>query len=719
MKKERILFLNAIIVLLLTACGSKPLNNPYDHKAEQGDTYYAAFSEQPKSLDPARSYVVNEHIFTGAVYEPPLQYHYLKRPYALVPLTAKALPIVSYYDKKGQLLPRDCHPSEVAYSVYRIHIKPNILYQPHPAFVEMHTRIDARRVNTLADFPYEGTRELKAADYVYEIKRLAHPKVNSPIFGLMAKHIVGLQTYSKRLSRIVKKNPNAWVDLRQYPLEGAKVVDKYTYEIKVQGVYPQLYYWLAMPFFAPLPWEADKLYHQPGFAEKNITLDWFPVGTGPFMLTENNPNARMVLKRNPNFHGEGYPTEGELEDEKGGLLALAGKPLPFVDQFIFTLEKENIPRWTKFLQGYYDQSSIASDNFDQAVQMDPQGKALLTPLLKDKQMHLYTAVAPSIFFIGFNMLDPVVGGYSPKQQMLRQAISIAINYEEFIAVFLNGRGLVAQGPLPPGTFGYESGESGINPFVYEWEKGHGQRKSLEVAKALLAKAGYPGGHNAVTGEPLMLTYDVGAGLGGDDSAWLNWVRKQFSQLGIPLQIRATPYNRFQEKIRTGNVQLFFSGWLADYPDPENFFMLLYGPHGKVKTGGENISNYENNTFDRLFEKMKILPNNQERRDIIKKMMRVIQKDAPWVWGFHPKVYQLSQGWLGPQKLSGLSSNTLKYITVDPRERAKLRQLWNQPHWLPVLILVILLFLCITPFAVYYWLHIFCKKRLPKRQKGGH
>jgi oligopeptide transport system substrate-binding protein len=82
------------------------------------------------------------------------------------------------------------------------------------------------------------------------------------------------------------------------------VVDRHTYRIRLKGKYPQFLYWLAMPFFAPVPWEADLFHAQPGHGERNLTLDWYPIGTGPYMLSENDPNARMVLARNPNFREE-------------------------------------------------------------------------------------------------------------------------------------------------------------------------------------------------------------------------------------------------------------------------------------------------------------------------------------------------------------------------------------------------------------------------------
>ena len=214
-----------------------------------------------------------------------------------------------------------------------------------------------------------------------------------------------------------------------------------------------------MPFFAPIPWEVTYFYAQKGMAERNISLDWYPVGTGPYMLIDNNPNRQMILERNPNFHDEFYPSDGEPGDAEKGYLQNSGKKLPFINEVIFTLDRESIPRWNKFMQGYYDLSEIGADSFDQAIHLDNDGSAHLTRALQKKDMQLSTAISPSIYYTGFNMLDPVSGGYSEAQQQLRRAIAIALDEEEFINIFLNGRGIPAQGPIPPGIFGYQSGRS--------------------------------------------------------------------------------------------------------------------------------------------------------------------------------------------------------------------------------------------------------------------
>jgi ABC-type transport system substrate-binding protein len=696
----------------VSACGGNPWNSPYPAADAEKNILYAAFAERPKHLDPVQSYSSNEILFTAQIYEPPLQYHYLKRPYELIPATATKMPEVHYFDEKGARLGDNVDAGQIAFTVYEISIKSGIRYQPHPAFARnpqgefLYHRLgaeDVRGIYRLSDFPQTGSRELTAADYVFQIKRLAHPRLHSPIFGLMSDYIVGLKEYAATLEMAAKEQSTerreqggqsgreqdgeGYLDLTRYPLEGVEVVDRYTYRIKIKGKYPQFRYWLAMPFFAPIPWEAERFYSQKGLSEKNINLDWYPVGTGPYMLSENNPNRIMVLEKNPNFHGETYPSEGMPGDAQGGLLKDAGKPLPFIEKVIYSREKESIPRWNKFLQGYYDASNIGSDSFDQAVQLTGQGEATVTEAMKEQGIRLETAVATSTNYVGFNMFDPVVGGVGKRgresARKLRQAISIAVDYEEYVSIFANGRGIPAQGPIAPGIAGHREGKEGINPVVYEWVDGRPRRKPIEVAKALLAEAGYPNGISARTGEPLVLYFDVTA-RGAEDKSSLDWMRKQFQKLNIQLVVRSTDYNRFQDKIRKGNAQIFEWGWNADYPDPENFLFLLHGPQQKVGNDGENASNYSNPEYNRLFEQMKNMENGPVRQKIIDRMVDILRHDAPWLWGYHPKDYGLYHSWYGNVKPNRLSNNNVKYLRIDGVLREQKRREWNEPSVWPAI-----------------------------------
>lgn len=698
-------------LIFATGCGDRPLNDPYPAEQKDAKILYSAFAERPKHLDPARAYSSNEYEIVAQVYEPLYQYHYLKRPYTLVPLTAENLPEPRYFDRDGHPLPSDAPEPAIAFSEYDIAVKPGIRFQPHPAFAKTpegrfryHALTDAElaTIGTLADFAAADARELTAEDYAYQAKRLMHPAVHSPIAELMKERIVGLKELGDKLETDyrARADKNGFFDLRGYTVEGFRAIDARRLKIRLYGKYPQFRFWLAMPFFAPMPWEADAFFSQPGLLAKNVSLDWYPVGTGAFMLTENNPNRRMILRRNPNFRDEPYPAEGDPGDAEKGLLRDAGQKMPFIDQVTFTLEKETIPYWNKFLQGYYDASGLASDNFDQAVTFVGQGGPELTPDMKEKNIELLTAVNASSFYMGFNMLDPVVGGYGERAAKLRRAIAIAVDFEEFIAIFANGRGVPAQGPIPPGIYGYEEGEAGYNPYVYDWIDGAPRRKSAEEAKRLLAEAGYPGGVDAATGKPLVLYYDVSAA-GPDSKANLNWYRKQFAKIGIQLVLRATDYNQFQQKMASGAAQIFSWGWNADYPDPENFLFLLHGPNVKVGAGGENAANYKNPRYDALFERMRNMDDGPERLALIRQMLDILRQDSPWLFGYHPKSFSLHHDWFRNLKPNLMANNELKYQRIDAELRARKRAEWNRPVYWPVPLGVLTLALAALPAWLGY------------------
>ena len=616
----------------------------------------------------------------------------------------------------------------MARAVYELRVKRGVMYQEHPAFARdaagkpLYSGLDEKGllgVSGPEDFKVKGTRELTADDFIYQIMRLADPQVESPVLSILEKYILGLKEYSDALrvdleeirakrraaaglayNQAVDEEQNPIIlDFWKHPLPGVEKVDSHTFRIILKTKYPQFVYWLAMPFFSPMPREAAEFYKQGALAQRNITIDRFPVGTGPYVMATFNPNMEIALARNKNFHYEPFPEEGEAEDEKAGLLKHAGQKLPFMDRIVFKLEKEAIPRWNKFLQGYYDNSGISSDSFDQAVSMSTTGKPGLTEEMSERGMRLLTSVRPSTYYSGFNMLDDVVGGYTPEKQKLRQAISIALDYEEYIEIFNNGRGMSAMSALPPDIFGYKEGREGLNPYVYDWDEARKRpaRKSIEEARRLLAEAGYPGGRDR-DGRPLVITFD-NPWTGADSTPMINWYIKKFALLGIQLENRTTDYNRFQEKMFRGNFQFFSWGWNADYPDPENFFFLLVGSNSKVAHQGENAANYSNPEFDRLFKVMENMDNGPERQKVIDEMMALARADAPWVWGFHPVAFSLQHGWVENVKPNPMANNTMKYIKIDAARRQARRDEWNRPNVWPVVAVIAILAISSLPAII--------------------
>ena len=638
-----------VLILLLAGCSELPWNDPYPYEDPVGNTLYSAFSERPKHLDPAKSYSSTEWPLLCQIVEPPVEYHYLKRPYVLQPLTAVRLPSVKYYNHLDQEIDENTS-DDILYSIYEIQIKPGIYFEQHPAFVKNAEGVliyhdmpyaQAKRYRSIAEFKEKATKELTAEDYVYQIKRLAEPHLHSPIYGIMSRNIEGLSELRKALQKSETGGSNVEQDLRPYVLSGVTLVDRYTYRIRIKGHYPQFIFWLAMPFFSPVPFEVAHFFAQPAFVHHNLSLDWYPVGTGPYTLKDNNPDRRMVLSKNTQYR---KPTAS------------------MVDKVIYTLEKESVPYWNKFLQGYYDSAGILSDNFASAIRFNQIGEAELTDSMKKKGIQLKLSVSPQVFYWGFNMLDNTVGGYTEKARSVRRAISMAFDVQEYIDIFLNGRGIEAYGPIPPDIFGFDT------------QKRLPTKNSL-LAKALLKTAGYPNG--------LTVYFDTVASGNPDEIEIHQWIVKQLNKIEVKVVFRTTDYNRFQEKVRAGVTQIFFWGWNADYPDPENFLFLLYSPNGSVIGGGENTSNYNNPHYDDLFQKMRGLKDGPERLKIIKEMVGILQKDSPWIWGFYPKTFALYHEWMQGVKPSGLINNTLQYVSLNPELRAQQRVLWNQPVLWPL------------------------------------
>ncbi len=695
--------------LLLAACN----NSPWPDGAAATNTIFNSFDERsPRYLDPTASYSNPETPYTYSAYEPLYAYHYLKRPYELIPKAAEAVAKPFYLDKAGQRLPDDAPAEQIAESVYDVHIKKGILYAPHPAFAKNDkgeylyhhlTREQLGDKRSPWEFEKQGTRELVADDYVYAFKRHGTTRIETPIFAIFSEYMIGLKEYGELIKAEDKKllaglpessQDKPFLDFRQWPLAGAQALDAHTLRMRIKGKYPQWKYWLAMTFTSPVPWEADAFYARPGMNANGLSLVRWPVGTGPYMMTEYVQDRRHVMKRNPNFRGEPYPCEGEPADKAAGLLADCGKTMPFADTVVSTIIKEKVPRKEMFKQGYLDIPEIERPEWGVEFRVDMDDSEKVAALYKERGFAFPQTTDINNWYLGFNWLDPVVGkGDTPEQQVknrkLRHALSIAIDWEEgYGKIFRAKGGVAAHGPVPPGVFGSREGTpEGFNPVTHKLVDGKVVRRPIEDAKRLLAEAGYPNGRDAKSGKPLVLNYDYQRTPTPELKSELDWMVKQFGKLGVQLEIRATDYNQFQDKVLKGKQQIFWWGWLADYPDAENFLFLLYGPNNKFPNQGENTANYLNPEYDRLYRIMQTLEDGPEKQKVIDQMVVIAREDAPWAWGYWPYVALAFQPWAHNGKPSILVRDLAKYYRVDPALRVARQAEWNHPVWWPLLVLL--------------------------------
>jgi ABC-type transport system substrate-binding protein len=366
--------------------------------------------------------------------------------------------------------------------------------------------------------------------------------------------------------------------------------------------------------------------------------------------------------------------------------AVASRALPFLDRIEFRRDPESVPAFMKFMQGYYDQSVIIRESFDRAVQ---HGE--LTQSTAALGLQLAKTVLASVYYLGFNMDDAVVGsGAGDRGRALRQAMSLAIDSDEFLRLFTNDRGIEAQSPVPPDIFGYDPAYR--NPY---------RIVDLPRAAELLRAAGYANGIDPATSRPLHLTLDV-----NDTSAraqlMFQFFRDSWKRLGLDVEITATDYNAFQDKMRTGAYQLFWWGWGADYPDPENFLFLLYGPMGRTQSGGPNTANFADPRYDALFVRMRAQENGPERAALITEMRGILERERPWIEIFYPEDYALSHAWVEHAKPAALTLPIEKYLDVDPAERARRRAAWNEPIRWPAYVLLLVAVAFVAPALRRAW-----------------
>lgn len=663
-----------LILAVLLAAGALGActNDPYPPSDEDARVLYTSFSEQPKTLDPAVSYTTTEHVITGNVYDTLLEYHYLARPYQLIPGLAEALPEPERLADGGER--------------YRFRIRPGVTFHESPCFA--------------LSAPGTRTRAVTANDFAFQFARLADPAVNSPVASSFSQ-VKGFAEFGKTLAGLRTSDPAfRTLPLRtQYEraggIPGVVVRDAREFEIVLTQTNPQILYWFAMPFTTPMPWEAVAYFDG---REGRPNLADTAVGTGPFRLTVYDKQLRYVLERNPNWYGAqpenaqapgvAFPTGIAPEDIAAKRIdpAYAGRRMPFLDRVTFTRERESIPRFNKFLQGYYDDGGIIKESFDAVVQNDR-----LSPDMAARGMRLDREVEPTLYYIGFNMNDAVLGTKGGERaRKLRQAMSLAIDTDRYLDLFLNGRGMPAQSPVPPGLFGFDAAYR--NPF---------RIVDLAKARALLKEAGYPEGIDPATRRPLKITLDTGSA-----SAQAQLENEFFAGawrgLGLDVEIAATTYNQFQDKVRRGAYQIFRWGWHADYPDPENFLFLLECSNAQSSSNGPNTANFCNDGFDSRYRIMKDMANGPERLKLVREMIAIVEQERPWIELFHAEDFTLTHAWLINSKPMGLSYTAYKYRDVDPAQRQRMRAQWNAPvRWPAALVLIGLIALAVPAFRAYY------------------
>lgn len=558
----------------------------------------------PGSLDPVTGSTVYDNRAASLFYETLLQYKYLSRPLELEPLLLEEMPQMSESD--GQMR-------------FRFTLKQGIRFHDDPCFES-------------------GVgREVVTEDVFYSWKRLTDREYEYESYWLLENTILGLDEYKDAQARRNKAGQPHDYDA---PVEGLVKIDDHTFEVVLAEPVYNFIWKLAMFQLSVVPREAVERY--------GSELSRHPVGTGPFLLEQWTEKKDLTAVRNPAYHEQLFPTEHEPQDEELGLHLDAGRRLPLADRVEITMFVQENPMWLEFKSGKLDYVQVPAENFLEAFH---KRSRKLKKDFREKGVVSHAVPLLDFIFRGFNMEDPLLGGYTEEKRKLRQALHLATDLEEFNNVFYNDTNVLYDGMIPPGLAGYPPDGQGPVSWL---------GRDVELAKELLAEAGYPGGE----GLP-KIDYYISASGNIPEQAEL--FKRQLSEIGVRLNVRSMTFAQLIDAINKKKAALFGFAWSSDYPDGENNLALFYGPN---KAPGANHYNYQNDEFDRLYEQIRVMPPSPERDGLYEKMRDIVLTDTAYIGSMARVRFYVVNPWLKNFKPTEDFYNWVKYLDLDEARRAR-------------------------------------------------
>ncbi len=626
----------AALAFAFAGCDTNPHPAPTRTTRDDGTPWrvrYWYLADDPRGLDPQHSYDQMGHKIQEAILDTLLEYHPLKTdPFELVPALLEAMP------------ERTVEPDGKV--TYTCRLKHDIHYHNDPCF------------------PGGKGREVVAEDVHFAWLRMCDPKVECPIYSTLEPVLIGMSELYEAAKTAGEFDYSA-------RLPGLEVVDSHTFKIHLSKPYPQIVYWLALPFTTPVPPEALAYYDgrkHPGEEKQRAVFNWHPVGTGPFQIAEYEQAHRFRLVRNPDYRTTVFPTDGFPPEKAEWLKQFAGKKLPMIDEIEWPILRETQTMWLLARQGYFDGTAVAKD----AVGRVASGNNEISPDLKARGMSLEKDTELSTFYVSFNCSDPVLANAK-----LRKALACAYNAQGYCDIFKYGVSPVANQLVPPGIFGHLKDWTDPNVF------------NLERAKKLIAEAGYPNGIDPKTGLPLELAMEVTA-TGSEERQTAEYEQRCFEALGVKIKVNENTFAKMLEKQERGQFQIAPStGWGADYPDPENFYFLFYSKN--IPPAGKNESRFINAEYDKIFEQMAVMDNGPERLALCRRLNEILSEECPCAFNFHKAYYVVVQPWARRTHANMMLEGGPKYLQVDPEIRARAWREWNRPVYWPLALLAAAIF----------------------------
>jgi ABC-type transport system substrate-binding protein len=434
------------------------------------------------------------------------------------------------------------------------------------------------------------------------------------------------------------------------PILGLQAPDRYTLRIELEEPRPGFTEVLAeSDLFGAVAREVVEFYGE--------QIDGHPVGTGAFMLKSWRRSSEIVLERNPNFRETTYDAEPAANDPEGQaiLAQFKGRRLPMVDEVRVAIIEQSQPMWLSFLNAEVDAlvtnaGRVPPDFLALAM---PGGK--LAPYLAKRGIRGVRNLNPDSGLAYFNMEDPVVGGYTADKIALRRAISLAYDVDSEIRNIRRG-GIRAQSPVVPHTVGYDPA------FKSEMSDYDPAR-----ARALLDMYGYvdrdgDGWRDLPDGKPLTIEM---ASQPDDltrkfDEQW----KKNLNAVGIRILFKPAQWPENLKAARAGKIQFWQLGSSAAGPDGQGALARLFGP----QSASQNLARFRNAEFDKIYERMRIIPDGPERDTLFLKAKQIAVAYMPYRHTTHRMEADMFYGWVKGYRRPLFWQEWWHMVDIEPRER---------------------------------------------------
>ncbi len=424
---------------------------------------------------------------------------------------------------------------------------------------------------------FHNGRELRAIDVKYSFKRVLDPESKSSRTWLFDR-ISGAREFMNGKARDVS---------------GIRLLDDYTITIELTEPFGPFLNLLAMPSAYIVPKEEVE--------KKGIEFSSNPIGTGPFKIKAWKRGRELVLVANEDYFAD----------------------RPRIKGIVYRIIPEELTTIAEFESGNLDVMGVPSTEFRRYSESEKwrglikQGPGLNT------------------FYLGLNCQK---APFNDKR--VRQALNYAVDRERILKTIMEGRGDLANGPIPPFLIKNppespfpKGGLDQIPPLAKGGEGGFSYRYNPTKARALLKEAGYDN----------RLKFKIYQSADLETADIMEVVQQYLRDVGVEAEIVQLEWSAFKEAINKGEADSFWLSWKADYPDPENFLFPVF--HSSNWGAAGNRARFKDPETDRLIEEAQREPDEEKRKSLYLEAEKRVMEEAPWLFFWHKSEYIIHQPWL--------------------------------------------------------------------------